>query len=370
MPNTSSRLVKNITNILTIWEIRTLEEIKAANLQETLALRNSLPEYLKQLANSLSKTIDRTNARKKYDKAEATRVGKKHGEVRAGSINYTMDQMILEYHILRQVICDVLEEEAPLTPVEREVIVCSVEQAVNDAATQFSDTLKELQDQLTQTLAHDLRNPIASAKLSAQLIMDKPEKASICLESSKRIAKSMDRIDKMISELLDASRLKAGESHNLEFREFDIDWLVRDVAFELNIGREDRIIVDSPGENLGFWNESGLRRMLENLLTNAFKYGQENSPITISVIPEEDTVTVCVHNEGEPIVNNEKSILFEKFKRARSAENKIGWGLGLSVVKSMVDAHAGVISVESELGKGTSFIVKLPKNPSEILMSH
>lgn len=367
MQNTSDRLLKNITNILTVWELRTLEEIKAANLQETLALRDSLPEYLKQLAGSLSKTIDRTEARKRYDKAEATRVGKKHGEVRAGSIDYTMDQMILEYHILRQVICDILEEEAPLTTIEREVIVCSVEQAVNDAATQFSDTLKELQDHMTHTLAHDLRNPLASAKISAQLIMSKPDKVSICLESSKRIERSIDRIDKMISELLDASRLKAGESSSLEFRELDIDWLVRDVAYELNIGRENRVMVDSPGENFGFWNESGLRRMLENLVTNAFKYGRDHSPIKISIMPENKAVTVCVHNEGEPIESNEMSVLFEKFKRARSAEDKVGWGLGLSVVKSMVDAHAGSIAVESEIEKGTSFIIKLPRNPPEIL---
>ncbi|HXH32116.1 MAG TPA: histidine kinase dimerization/phospho-acceptor domain-containing protein [Bacteriovoracaceae bacterium] len=82
-----------------------------------------------------------------------------------------MDQLISEYHILRQVICDVLEKDKPLNPVEREVIVCSIEQAVNDAASEFSATLKDLKDQMTQILAHDLRNPLTTAKISTQLIM-------------------------------------------------------------------------------------------------------------------------------------------------------------------------------------------------------
>jgi hypothetical protein len=131
MPNsTSKRLEANIERIMTEWEKRTLSEIASANVEGKLALRDSLPEYLAQLAMALSKTIDRTEARKKFDKSESTRVGKKHGKERSRSISYTMDEMIFEYHILRQVLCDILEEEAPLTDGEHEIIICSIEQAV------------------------------------------------------------------------------------------------------------------------------------------------------------------------------------------------------------------------------------------------
>src|SRR5688500_9140836 len=120
---TSERLRKNIDKILSIWEERVNKEVAAAHHQETVALRDSLPEYLNQLSDALSNTIDRTTARKRLDKMDSSRTGKRHGEDRAGSRHYTIDQLITEYHILRQVLCDVMEEEAPLTEVEREIIV-------------------------------------------------------------------------------------------------------------------------------------------------------------------------------------------------------------------------------------------------------
>ena len=146
----SKNLKLRIPEIMKMWEERVLVEIRAAYHQETIALRDSIPDYLLQLSTILSTKTDRSQARQKIELDESIRLGKKHGKERAGSINYTMDQMILEYHILRQVIFDVLENEIVVNPIEREVIVCSIEQAVNDAATQFSETLKDLQEQLSQ----------------------------------------------------------------------------------------------------------------------------------------------------------------------------------------------------------------------------
>ena len=174
MPNkTAERLQRNIDKILGVWEKRVNEEVPASHHQETVALRDSLPEYLSQLVDALSTTIDRTTARKRKDKVDSSRIGKKHGEDRAGSRNYTMDQLITEYHILRQVLCDVMEEEAPLSVLEREVIVCSIEQAVNDAASEYSEVMKKVKERISNTLAHDLRNPLTSTKISAALVLRK-----------------------------------------------------------------------------------------------------------------------------------------------------------------------------------------------------
>jgi len=357
---TSERLQRLSPEIMNVWMERTLNEVKAANLQETLALRNSLPIYLSQLVDALSHTIDRTSARKKADRQDSTRIGKKHGRERATASEYTMDQMILEYHILRQVIVDVMEDEAPLTSIEREVIVCSIEQAVNDAATQFSDTLRDYQDQLSHTLAHDLRNPLTTIKTSAQLL-GKLLTEQGHKEKATRIIQASDRIDRMIQELLDEGRTKASEKHELEFKECDLDWLVRDIAFELNITHPDRFIVESMGKCTGFWNADYLRRLIENLATNAIKYGEKNKPVTLSISQDESQAVLRVHNFGRPIPKEDQKDLFVKFRRLRSAEKKIGWGIGLSVVKSMVESHHGTISLESEEGKGTTFIVTLPK---------
>lgn len=359
---TAERLQRLSSEIMDVWVERTLNEVKAANLQETLALRDSLPIYLSQLVDALSNSIDRTDARNKADLINSTRIGKKHGRERAVASEYTMDQMILEYHILRQVICDLMEREALLTPVEREVIVCSVEQAVNDAATQFSDTLRDFQDQLFHTLAHDLRSPLTTLKMNAQMLI-KQLTESKHLEMLNRIIKGSERIDGMIQELLDEGRANA-TAKQVELTECDLDWLVHDVVYELNISHDDRFRVESTGKCPGLWNENSLRRIIENLATNAVKYGGETTPVTISVSQTDNDAVLKVHNLGNPIPKEEQSSMFQKFNRGTTSARKVGWGIGLTVVKAMVNTHHGNIEVESEDRKGTTFTVTLPKKVS------
>lgn len=357
---TAERLKRLIPEIMNKWVERTLHEVKAANLQETLALRNSLPNYLSLLVDALSTTIDRTEARKRFDLSNSTRIGKKHGRERASATEYTMDQMILEYHILRQVICDLLEKEAPLTPVEREIIVCSIEQAVNIAATQFSDTLRDFQEQLAHTLVHDLRNPLTTVKISAQLLCRQLNDREH-LEKVERILQGTQRIDKMVQELLDASLAKATRK-KLEFSECNLSWLVRDIAFELNISSTNRIQVEASENCFGFGNANSIRRMIENLATNAIKYGSENTPITFGISQSDEWIFLKVHNFGHPIFKEEQPLLFEKFNRGSTAVKQAGWGIGLNVVKDIVDAHHGTIKIDSDEINGTTFTVTIPKS--------
>ncbi len=359
--STSQKLQHKSLQIMDTWVERALQEVTAAHFQKNLALRDSLPEYLTQLVDALSHTIDRTEARKRFDKAASLRVGKKHGNERAQAMDYTMDQMILEYHILRQVIFDVMEEDGVLDITDQEVIICSIEQAVNDAATEFSNTLRDIQEKLSQTLAHDLRNPIAAAKVSATLILRRPEDENNCIKNASRISNCLDRLDKMISDLLDASRIRAGEKLPLEMKMCDLDWIVREVASEAGMVHNMIFKVDSESACLGLWNEDGLRRVLENLTTNAVKYGDKNKSITISIEQDQQMASFCVHNEGDPISPDDLPILFQEFRRAKSVENKSGWGLGLAMVEGMVESHKGSIKVESTAAKGTTFTVKLPK---------
>ena len=267
MPNkTAERLHKNIDKILSIWEKRVKEEVEAAHHQETSGLRDSLPEYLRHLVDALSNNIDRTMARKRTDKIDSTRIGKRHGEDRAGSRNYTIDQLITEYHILRQVTCDVLEEEAPLTEVEREVIVCSIEQAVNDAATEYSEILKSVKERISNTLAHDLRNPLTSTKISAELVLRKLSPNDSSVPRIKLILNNMDRLDQMIIGLLDASRLEAGQSMPIEVKLCDLEGIIRQVVEELSLSYPDCFKIQTQGKSEGYWDENGLRRIIENLL--------------------------------------------------------------------------------------------------------
>jgi len=197
------------------------------------------------------------------------------------------------------------------------------------------------------------------------MILKRPDDVDNCINKASRISSNMDRIDKMIQDLLDASRIRSGQDLSLEFSDCDLDWIIRDVADELNVTYEGRLKVSSVGQCEGCWNQNGLRRLLENLANNAIKYGLKDAPVTISLTQNADSARLEVHNEGTPIAPEEKSILFQQFRRSKSADKELGWGLGLTVVKGMVDAHKGSIEVKSEKGHGTSFVITLPKNSSE-----
>jgi signal transduction histidine kinase len=358
----SHLLTQNADKIMKNWEQRANREVIAALHLKSLALRDSLPELLSQISDALSTTIDRTSVRVRWDRQESLRIGQKHGRERAACAQYTMDQMIFEYHILRQVICDVLEEVRPLSDVEREVIVCAIEQAVNDAATQFSESLRAIQEQLAASLTHDLRGPLTSAKMNAQLLLRDPENRPLAIKAANRIASSMDRMDAMICDLLDVSVIRAGQPLPLKFEECDLDALVREIAEELDIIYGERFVVESKGQAKGFWSMSALRRVMENLATNAVKYGDRKTPITFRIDLGDSHVTLAVHNQGKPISPEDQAMLFNQFHRASSATGQTGWGLGLTVVKGLAEAHQGKIRVESQEGKGTTFTVELPRD--------
>jgi len=351
MPNQASEYLKNnINSIMNLWEIRTRPKDGSTQVQ-TLPLRNSLPEYLMELAEILSVT---------GDKKETNLAGRKHGRTRAKTPNYTIDQLIFEYHILRQVIFEVLEENVELSIAQRDVIIDSIEQSVNDAATEFSDYLKEVQETLSRTLVHDLRSPLTIAKLCLGLLRIGEDNKDYNKSIQRRISTSLDRIDAMIYHLLDASIIKAGPKIKLHIEEIDLASLITRFVSEFNLIGANRFMVSSPQSLIGYWDEEGLIRILENLATNALKYSDPESPIFISAESNDERVQIVVHNIGKSIAHEDQGLIFDEFRRAKNVENKPGWGLGLTVVKSITEAHGGWVKVKSFELSGTTFTVDLP----------
>ena len=243
------------------------------------------------------------------------------------------------------------------------------EKKVSDNACRLALTVSELEDEralrerFISTLTHDLRAPIAAALLGAQSLPRRVDDNPAVKKTCDRIAGSMKRAENLIRNLLDIDRVKAGKKIPIDIAAMRLDRLLEDGVSELNQIHGERIVLCNPvGQVDGRWDANGVLRVLDNLVGNAIKYGSEKSPITVSLKCQGDKAGFTVHNQGEPVPPDEQAGLFEPYYRAPSAleGGQKGWGLGLSLVKEIVESHGGQVWLQSSRRDGTTFHVELP----------
>lgn len=223
---------------------------------------------------------------------------------------------------------------------------------------QHEQTLRE---KFISMLAHDLRTPLTGSRLIAELLM-KTHPEEKLNKSLKRIVSSISRADKMISDLLDANRIEAGKPVPLDITHFSMLHLINETVSDLKSLYGDRFVIKCEEDSTGEWSYDGLRRVIENLSSNAVKYGEATTPITIRLARLQDKVSLSVHNFGPALSPKEQEVLFMQYHRSETAEQsgKKGWGIGLTLVQGIAHAHGGDVKVESIPVSGTTFTVILP----------
>ncbi len=216
--------------------------------------------------------------------------------------------------------------------------------------------------------AHDLKNPLASIRVTASMLQRyggqvTPEKQH---ESLERILLVVERMMTIITNLLDINTL---ERRGIQFviRNFDIAPLVeaavqqyrapaeaKQIALHLSIEMDSSVVLA---------DEQSVTQVLDNLISNAVKYSPHGKNIFVRLKASNGGVRVEVQDEGQGISQDDRKKLFGKFARltARPTGGEHSTGLGLSIVKKMVEAMNGTVWCESELGKGATFIVELPR---------
>jgi PAS domain S-box-containing protein len=221
---------------------------------------------------------------------------------------------------------------------------------------------KRLREKFVSTLSHDLRSPLTAAKISAQLLgrntMDPEKIKSLVL----RMVNSLDRADGMISDLLDANRITAGEGVVVNLEMCDLSALVRETVEEMSTVHGERFILKCQNGIEEVSNSQAVRRILENLMSNGIKYGDNSQPVTIVFHQVIGGLELTVHNHGQSIPKSDLTKIFRQFSRERTQDGgKIqGWGLGLTLVRGLSQALKGSVGVESSEETGTTFRVFLP----------
>jgi signal transduction histidine kinase len=222
---------------------------------------------------------------------------------------------------------------------------------------------KSLRDHFVSALAHDLRGPLAAARLAAELLALNPASVDERRALALNIDRNIERVDRMIRDLLDANRIRACERLPLRLDSCDLVAIAEQVADEARAMHGDRFVVDARASSVrGIWSEDELHRALWNLITNAVKYGAPKLPITITVEQCGEIARVSVHNAGTPISADDQAHIFDAYARTRSADagDCTGWGLGLTLVRGTAEAHGGHVSLTSDAESGTAFTIEIP----------
>jgi signal transduction histidine kinase/transcriptional regulator with GAF, ATPase, and Fis domain len=222
---------------------------------------------------------------------------------------------------------------------------------------------ERLRDDLTHMIVHDLRSPLSSVMASVDMMMrgvtgelngSQLHVLNIANESSQQMLA-------MINTLLDINKLEAGHMP-LERGMIDMCALAQRAASQLeSLAQERRITIDTncvPETPLVYADAALMVRVIQNLLANAVKFSGRGATINVKVAPQADVLLVSIQDRGIGIAPRDREKIFAKFGQV--GERRGGTGLGLTFCKLVVEAHAGQIWVESEIGHGSTFWVRLP----------
>jgi signal transduction histidine kinase len=223
----------------------------------------------------------------------------------------------------------------------------------------------EARDEFLSVASHELNTPLTSLKLALQALQ--PE-GTTGAPASSRLAqlatKQVDRLERLVAELLDVTRLRRG---TLQMTPADVDLteLVHEVAARLtpNFERsQSRLEAVTNGAIIGHWDRSRIDQVITNLLVNAIKFG-EGRPIRVEATLAGERARLVVRDHGRGIPPDRIDRGFVAYERAVPTAHYGGLGLGLFIVRSLVEQHGGTVHAES-VGDGAAFIVELPLRPT------
>lgn len=224
--------------------------------------------------------------------------------------------------------------------------------------------MERLKDDMISAVSHEMRTPLTAMLGYTSFLMENVVDQTQLREFLSTIHKETERLNELINNFLDLQRLKA-QQVMFCFKALEVQpLLTKAAALFAGVSKIHRLTVDVPSDlPLIFSDEEHMHHVLNNLLSNAIKYSPKGGEIILGARREgDDTVTLWVRDEGIGIAPEILDKVFDKFYQEDSGDRRSsrGTGLGLALVKGIVNAHGGRIRVESAVGKGSTFYVSLP----------
>lgn len=384
---TANVLEDEKNSIMFEWLEHVRAEVSIARSKSDAQIYNHLGIFLNTMISAL-----RTNYSSEL-LSETHELSREHGEQRALLRGYTLDQIIHEYHLLRETIFEylIVQRDVLLTENDRKIINTFIDDAIQSTAAEFMRKESEVQEKIRTELeealeklkvtvkardsflslaSHELKTPLTTLLLQAQIKRRQLAKGQVHLFQGEKLnemietdIKQLGALNRLIDDMLDIGRIRTGRLE-LKKERIDLSATALEVFekyqpevqekcsnFEFNV--EENIFVEADQERIV--------QVISNLINNAMKYGQ-CKPLAAKVFCDRinNMAFIVVRDNGFGISEEDRVRIFQTFERAISPNEVSGLGLGLAIVKEIVSAHGGEVLVDSEVGVGSTFTVSLP----------
>ena len=241
----------------------------------------------------------------------------------------------------------------------------------------FHDVTREmevdrLKSEFLSTAAHELRTPMASVMGFSELLLNREFPRGVQLEYLEIINRQSKRLTSLLNDLLDLARIEARRRGALIMGHHRLDEIVRDAVAALMMPGDTRAVEIKFKSPLPVVEADAakIQQALTNLLSNAYKYSPHGGTITVEscerTVRSKREIGICIRDRGMGMTSVQLSRAFERFFRADDTGAIPGTGLGLSLVKEIVETHGGEVQMESEFGKGTTATLWLPLPESDV----
>ncbi len=370
MNKTAYILREDIAEIMERWKNQVIQDVPAAKETNTIALYDHLPNIIEDIAHVmerhifLEKQIVIKDIQEDEKYTEILENSIHHGRHRATTLNYTVEQVVHEYIIFHHILIDHLKSNNSYNENISILLKNVIEFSILKSVGSFSKAVQEMQHKLVGTIAHDIRNPLSAASLLLEMVQEN-EDGEENDKMIKAVKRSVNRALSLIEGLMNGITVKAGQGMLLHFEEKDIIEDINWVHCESNEIYSNEINLECSAQKIeGIFDSTAVRRLLENLISNAVKYGSPKKPITITVIDKADLVEMSFHNYGNPIPAEKQKQIFKFMSNANNKKHSVfrSWEMGLTTAQMVVDAHGGKIKLVSTEEKGTTFTVTFLKH--------
>ena len=224
----------------------------------------------------------------------------------------------------------------------------------------------QLRDEFISVASHELKTPVTVLKTQAEILkMGIGKNASLDLSNEEideileSCNKNMDNISRLIDDMRDVTKIETGNL-KLYKEKVDLEILVKRVLKNFKLSNGLDVTLVSENKVIGRWDPFRIEQVVVNLVSNAMKYGDQKHSPEVYLNGDSNKAYLSVKDFGGGLTEDQKVKIFEKFSEVSRIKGVKGLGLGLYITKKIVEAHKGVIKVESQVGKGSTFKVELP----------